>query len=128
MNQTNAKNTITPQRGIAIVEFAIVLPILLLLMLGVAEFGRAFFQYNTLTKAVRDGARYYSTDAFIGDTQTPNGAAQGNTVNLVQYGNIAGSGSPLIIDPFQLPGTLPSVTSSTTSDLPGTYVSVNATY
>ena len=42
------------QRGVAIVEFVLTLPLLMLLLLATAEIGRALFQYNTLTKAVRD--------------------------------------------------------------------------
>ena len=50
-------------RGLAMVEFVIVAPLLMLLMLTVGEFGRVFFQYNTLTKAVREGARYAAGQA-----------------------------------------------------------------
>ena len=48
------------QRGVAIVEFALILPFLLLLTFITTEFGRAIYQYNTLTKSVRDAARYLS--------------------------------------------------------------------
>lgn len=54
------------QRGLAMVELAIVLPLLLFLLLAVAEMGRAFFQYNTLSKSVRDGARYLAAQARSG--------------------------------------------------------------
>lgn len=47
-------------RGVAAVEFALLLIPLVLLVFGVAEFGRALFQYNTLVKAVRDSARMLS--------------------------------------------------------------------
>lgn len=40
------------------VEFAIVLPIFLLLLLGIAQLGIAFNNYLALTDAVRQGARY----------------------------------------------------------------------
>jgi Flp pilus assembly protein TadG len=43
------------------VELAIAAPILVLLMFAVVDLGRAFYQYNVLSAAVRDGARYYST-------------------------------------------------------------------
>ena len=46
------------QRGVAIVEFALVLPLLLLMTFVVTEYSRALYQYNTLTKSVRDAARY----------------------------------------------------------------------
>lgn len=51
------------QSGLAIVELTIVLPILLFLMLAVAEFGRALYYYNTLEKAARDGLRYVADHA-----------------------------------------------------------------
>jgi len=57
------------QRGVAIIEFTIVLPILLVLILAVAEIGRAFLQFNTLTRAVRDSARYVSANALNGASQ-----------------------------------------------------------
>lgn len=46
------------QRGVAMVEFAIVLPLLLLLLIAVGELGRMFFQYNSLLQASRDASRY----------------------------------------------------------------------
>jgi Flp pilus assembly protein TadG len=48
-------------RGVAAVEFALVLIPLIILALGVAEFGRAVWQYAALTKGTRDAARYLST-------------------------------------------------------------------
>lgn len=46
------------QRGQTMVEFAIVLPIFLLLLLGIAQGGIAFNNYIQLTDATRAGARY----------------------------------------------------------------------
>lgn len=51
----------TQQVGVAAVEFAFVLVILLLIMAGVVEFGRTFWYADALTKATRDGARMMST-------------------------------------------------------------------
>lgn len=45
-------------RGAAAVEFALVLPILVVLLFGVIDFGRALFAYNYLTAAVREGGRF----------------------------------------------------------------------
>lgn len=45
-------------RGAVLIEFTIIFPILLLLVLGITELGRALYQKNTLTKAVEVGARY----------------------------------------------------------------------
>lgn len=45
------------QRGAVAVEFAIVLPVLLLLILAIIEFGRAYNVQLTLTAAAREGVR-----------------------------------------------------------------------
>jgi Flp pilus assembly protein TadG len=48
-------------RGAAVVEFAFVLTLMLLITAGIFEFGRAFQYYDALAKSTRDGARYMST-------------------------------------------------------------------
>jgi hypothetical protein len=60
------------ERGSAVVELAIVFPILLLLFVGTAELGRLFYTYTTLAKATKVGARYLSTqkDAESTDAAT----------------------------------------------------------
>ena len=81
----------TKQNGVAIVEFALILPFLLILSMITTEFGRALYQYNTLTKSVRDAARYLSV-------QTPGDTTKYATAkNLAVYGNPAGSGTPLAL-------------------------------
>ena len=50
-------------RGQALVETAILLPILLILLLGAIDFGRLFFGYVNLHQAVRIGANYAATHA-----------------------------------------------------------------
>jgi len=44
--------------GQALVEFALVLPILVLILMGIIEFGRIFFAYLVITEMAREGARY----------------------------------------------------------------------
>jgi Flp pilus assembly protein TadG len=48
------------ERGQDAVEFAIMLPLLLLVMLGVADFGRVMYSAITITNAAREGARFHS--------------------------------------------------------------------
>ena len=43
--------------GAAAVEFALVVPLLLVLVLGIAEFGRAYNMQTTLSGAAREGVR-----------------------------------------------------------------------
>jgi Flp pilus assembly protein TadG len=45
------------RRGQALVEFALVIPIFLLVMVALFDLGRAVFAYNTLTNAAREGVR-----------------------------------------------------------------------
>ncbi len=52
-------------RGVALVEFAMVLPLLLLLFAGLIDVGRGFSQAGVILNAAREGARYgiaHSTD------------------------------------------------------------------
>ena len=48
------------ESGAALVEFAIIMPLLLLLVFGIIEFGRAYNAQNSLTHAAREGAREYA--------------------------------------------------------------------
>jgi Flp pilus assembly protein TadG len=79
------------ERGAVLAELAIVLPIMLVMFAGVAEFGQYFYQYSTLAKATRLGARFLATAAADGSDDA---AAK----NLVVYGNTAGTGTPIIKD------------------------------
>src|ERR1044071_4879824 len=60
----------TPSRGQAMVEFAIALPVLLLILYGIMEFGRMVFIYSLVNTASRDAVRYasaygYSDDGYL---------------------------------------------------------------
>lgn len=48
------------EHGTAVLEFAFLLTFLLLLTLGITEFGRAFWYYSALQKGARDAARCVS--------------------------------------------------------------------
>ena|SRR5688572_17065552 len=53
-------------RGAAIVEFALVVPILFLLVWGIISFSRAYQRLNSLTASLREGARVASTLDSLG--------------------------------------------------------------
>ena len=59
------------ERGVQLVEVAIVIPILLILMAATAEFGRYFYYYSTLSAATRTAVRHISSKPFI-DSSAPN--------------------------------------------------------
>jgi Flp pilus assembly protein TadG len=50
-------------RGQAVIEFALILPLLLLLCFGITEFGRAWMTMNILTSAAREGVRLAAVTA-----------------------------------------------------------------
>ena len=54
---TGIRDRISREDGVAAVEFAIILPLLCLLLFGVLEFGRAWSQYQMYQGAAREGAR-----------------------------------------------------------------------
>ena len=77
------------EHGQSLLEFAITLPILLLLAAGTIEFGRAFYQYNTLSKAVREAARYMASKPYNSTERT-------NAARIAVYGNVTGTGTPIL--------------------------------
>lgn len=50
------------QGGQSMVEFALVTPLFVLFLVGMLDFGQAFFQYNQLVNGVREGARVATYD------------------------------------------------------------------
>ena len=53
---------IKSEKGASAVEFALILPILIILVFGIVEFGIAFNNYITITHAAREGARIAAVD------------------------------------------------------------------
>ncbi len=67
------------KRGQALVEFALIIPIFILLVMGIFDLGRAVYGFNTINNAAREGARLAIVD------QTPAhvvGEATGSGTNL----------------------------------------------
>jgi Flp pilus assembly protein TadG len=108
------------QRGIVIVEAVIILPVVLFLILAVAELSNAILQYNVLTRAVRDSARYVAGDAGANAGVINLTAAKITTAqNLAAYGT-AVAGTAVL--PGLVPGNI-TVAVVNTGD-----VSVSAQY
>ena len=49
---------VTGARGQSLVEFALVIPVFLLIMVAIFDVGRAVFAYNSVTNAAREAARF----------------------------------------------------------------------
>jgi len=55
------------ERGAELVEFALILPLILVLIMGIFDFGFAFQKYEVITNAAREGARLGSLVANYSD-------------------------------------------------------------
>jgi Flp pilus assembly protein TadG len=85
------------ERGQAMVEFAFVLPVFILLTIGLIELGRGVFTYNMLSNAAREGSRAGITSSgTIGTMCTQ--AIQQVHVPGVSTGNCPGSGTSSTVD------------------------------
>lgn len=99
------------ERGQSLVEFAIVVPLFLVLVLGIVDFGMALRSYITLTNAAREGARV-GVVCSDGDSTAASNAAIAQVVD---------SGSALDL-------TSSNVTQATTPCSTGSDVIVTAQY
>lgn len=99
-------------RGQGIVEFAIVLPIFLLLTLGIIELGWLVYNNHTLASATREGARY----AMVNGERSENS----NVVSEVQDIVSQRAGG--------LAGPVTTAVSPSTIGEPGTQVTVSTSY
>jgi len=54
---TRLRNHLGDERGVAVVEFALVAPLLLILVFGIIDLGRAYSTLNQIAASAREGAR-----------------------------------------------------------------------
>ncbi len=86
------------ESGAALVEFALIAPLLVLLVLGIIEFGWLFGQYNDVRHGAREGGRYASVNGgtqaeivtLICDSMDLSSGGQ-VTINLSRSGNAIGN-------------------------------------
>lgn len=112
MGGTESREGVCGQRGQAAVELALVLPVLLLVVFGIVEFGRGLSAYLTIQNAAREGARLAVT-----------GASNADIEDLVrqraQY--LEGAGDPGVL-------TVEIAPAEASERRPGTSVTVAVTY
>jgi Flp pilus assembly protein TadG len=68
-------------RGQSIVEFALILPIFVLVLVGIFDAGRAVFAYNTINNAAREAGRLAILDQNVADIQAE-GAEQAVSLGI----------------------------------------------
>jgi len=82
------------EQGTAIIETAMTLPLLLLVTVGIFEFGRAFQTWQVLTNAAREGARV----AVLPNQAT--GAAEARVKDYLASGQLSNAaGATVTVDP-----------------------------
>jgi Flp pilus assembly protein TadG len=86
------------QQGLAMVEFTLVLPVLLLLLLAFGEFGRMLYQYNVLLQASRDADRFVASQAWNSTLGmiTLSNTLLTQTKNVAVYGVPANTGTAVV--------------------------------
>ena len=96
--------------GASMVEFALCLPIFVLLLLGVAEVGRAILHYHIINKGLRDSTRYLGrvpvTCPAVGTAagSVDNAANAATATNLAMTGSLNGGSN--LIDYWTDPATI----------------------
>jgi len=98
MTSSFRKHRARRERGVAMVEFMIVLPLILFLMFAITEIGRVMIRYNALTKSLQDGARHAAAYALLGTSGSVfvDGALDSEIRNLVVFGDAQGGTDPLL--------------------------------
>jgi Flp pilus assembly protein TadG len=74
------------QRGQALVEFALVVPVLLILVLGIVDFGWALRSWITVTNSAREGAHIGAVGASCEDIQQ---STVGASAGLLTAGDVS---------------------------------------
>jgi Flp pilus assembly protein TadG len=102
-------------RGAATVEFALVMPLLLVLVLGIAEFGRAYNIQTTISGAAREGVRVMALQNSASEARTATVSAAAPAVTLT-------SGQILVSPSCPAPGTGSTARATVTVNYTMTFV------
>jgi Flp pilus assembly protein TadG len=110
-------NRLNNQRGQALVEFAFVAVVLLVMVLGVTEFGKAWYYDNALDNAVRTAVRKASETPYDGSyASTVSGYVTSEITASVP--SMGGGVAVTVVPPSAANGKLVTVTASYAFDEP----------
>ena len=121
-----------PDRGATAVEFALLLPVLLLLVFGLIDLGRALNAQITLTQAAREGARLaaLSQANVVSRTQAAATGLSGVTVTVTACPSGAGASSDATVQvsyPFTFVTPLGAIARLFGGSGPGSSLTLTAT-
>lgn len=111
------------ERGAALVEFALCLPLLLVVLAGIVDFAFAFQRYEVVANAAREGARMASLpayDATAVENRVRAYVQQGLSLNSTAMAAVLPAGSITVTYP-----TLPVTVGGTTENMETALVTVN---
>ena len=113
--------TRNPQGGVALIETAFILPLLLVLCMGMLDFGRAFHMKSVLDQAAREGAR-------IAVVTSPDPDLVTDKVNEVLASSGVAATSVQVTGPDAARMVTVTVTATFTFVTPGIFALVNGDY
>src|SRR5262249_8900872 len=96
-------------RGAAAIEFAICLPIFLIILVMMIDIGRALYQTNAVEKGLQAGALFAARSVYPLTT-----TARTQATNLVKTGNAAGT-LPYLVSGWSMAGATLGITTRTTA-------------
>lgn len=94
MKITGITKRVRDERGQALIEFALIFTLLVVLLFGITEFGRGWFYANALSDGVRDGVRYASMQ--------PKGPTYFNRVHDYTYRQVTSSVKPRTVNQLMI--------------------------
>jgi len=113
-------NRLGSEEGVALVEFALVLPILALLLFAMIDFGKAFNYWIDETHLANEGARWAVVDRNPGG-----GSLQQYLVDQATTAELRNGGTASVANPAEVCISFPSGTSNVGDPV---LVTVSATY
>jgi Flp pilus assembly protein TadG len=124
MRAKRIRKTLGNEKGQNLVEFALVAPLLLLLVIGIAEFGRAWMTQNILTGAAREAVRLLAVPPPDGGPTTAYNravavlASAGITADNVSVVDTPGTFGPVAVTvnynfPLAVAGFIPGLNNAT---------------
>jgi hypothetical protein len=120
---------IKEQKGQSLVEFALVLPLLLLLICGIVDLGRLLFAYSSLNMTAQESVR-------LGGLGKTDAEIVAYAINHVSIGKLDPSGVKIEYEPTKKPGndvkvtlsySLPFITPIMSKIIPAPVLSANST-